>query len=100
MIQKNLLSILLCTSLSVLSGYWKSYEFPISNDISKKTKSRLNQDVKTERAIFLNNSMTEGWVNKRPQFFEKNNLIDGVHPTIEGYIEMEDIIMKAINDEL
>ncbi len=41
----------------------------------KNANQEITSSMKDSRVVFMGNSITEGWVNMRPEFFSKNNFI-------------------------
>ncbi len=72
-----LLSILLFVS-TILCAQNEEYRELMEQDWAnlKKYKAENDKIIKTKNypdVVFMGNSITEGWVNAQPEFFEKNN---------------------------
>ena len=66
-----LLLTISCISSSVLAQDWANLER------FKKENSTIMQEQKTaQRVVFMGNSITEGWSNFDPDFFNENQYIN------------------------
>ena len=72
--------ILLIIAATNLNAQHAKYKDLMEQDWAnlKKYKTENEKIIKNEaypRVVFMGNSITEGWVNKQPEFFRKNNYV-------------------------
>lgn len=73
---KKILLMAILSSFFSLFSFAQKYNDMIGLKRYSKENSELPAPVKGEkRVVFIGNSITEGWVNQRPDFFKSNNYI-------------------------
>lgn len=73
---KRLFILTLFISVFSIYSYPQKFNEMINLKRYEKANSELQEPTKTEkRVVFIGNSITEGWVRQRPNFFKDNNYI-------------------------
>lgn len=73
--KKLLLTVFVLSFFSLLS-YSQNFNEMINLKRYEKDNAGLSEPAKKEkRVVFIGNSITEGWVNQRPDFFKNNNYV-------------------------
>lgn len=73
---KKILSIILMLSLSQSFGQESATEFANFDRYAAQNAALAPVKATEDRVVFMGNSITEGWINARPAFFETNPYID------------------------
>ena len=70
-----LASLLLCLLLACTAAKAQDYNWSGLNRYAKANRELPSPTKHEKRVVFMGNSITEGWANQRPHFFEDNHYI-------------------------